>query len=47
MRTYRLISRKRQWQHDIVNTFSLATIKLATFCISQLVVASAQTTRFH
>ena len=39
MSTNRLISRKRQWRHDTVNTFSLSKIKSSTFCISQLVVA--------
>ena len=39
MSTNRLISQKRQWWHGNVNTFTLSTIKLATFCISQLVVA--------
>ena len=39
MSSIRLISRKRQWLHDNVNTFTLSKIKLATFFISQLVVA--------
>ena len=39
MSTNRLISRKRQWRHDNVNTFSLSKIRSSTFCISQLVVA--------
>ena len=39
MSSIRLISQKRQWLHDNVNTFSLSTIKSSSFCISQFVVA--------